>query len=116
MDSIEANIHSQLAVLDRSDPARLKFINQIVGCDLLILDDFLTTPINGETANELFNLLAAREGKGSTMVTSQFSPEDWYESMPDRVVAESLLNRLVGGAEIVNIEGTNMRIKLTGST
>ena len=70
----------------------------------------------GETANELFNLLAAREGKGSTMVTSQFSPEDWYESMPDRVVAESLLNRLVGGAEIVNIEGTNMRLKPTVST
>lgn len=111
-----ADLASQLAVLERSDPARLKFINQIVGCDLLILDDFLTTPINGETANELFNLLAAREGKGSTMVTSQFSPEDWYESMPDRVVAESLLNRLVGGAEIVNIEGTNMRLKPTVST
>ena len=58
-----AELASQLAVLDRSDPARLKFINQIVGCDLLILDDFLTTPINGEIANELFNLLAAREGK-----------------------------------------------------
>ncbi|MDP9831587.1 ATP-binding protein [Trueperella abortisuis] len=110
-----ADLADQLAVLDRSDPARLKFINQIVGCDLLVLDDFLTTPISGETANELFNLLAAREGRGSTMVTSQFAPEDWYESMPDRVVAESLLNRLVGGAEIVNVDGPNMRLAPTVS-
>lgn len=111
-----SHLADQLAVLDHADPARLKFITQIVGCDLLVLDDFLTTPISGETANELFNLLAAREGKGSTMVTSQFEPEDWYESMPDRVVAESLLNRLVGGAEIVNIDGPNMRLKPTVSS
>lgn len=108
-----ADLAAQLAVLEHGDPARLKFINLIVGCDLLVLDGFLTTPISGETANELFNLLAAREGRGSTMITSQFEPDEWYDSMPDRVVAESLLNRLVGGAEIVNIDGPNMRLKPT---
>lgn len=93
----------------------MKFTNQIVSCDLLVLDDFLTTPISGETSIELFNLLAAREGRGSTMVTSQFEPDEWYDSMTDRVVAESLLNRLIGGAEIVNIDGPNMRLKPTVS-
>ena len=108
-----AHLADQLAVYDHKDPARLDFLTQIVGCDLLVLDDFLTTPISGATANEIFNLLAAREGKGSTIVTSQFTPEEWYASMPDRVVAESLLNRLIGGAEIINIDGPNMRLKPT---
>ncbi|QCB28916.1 transposase/IS protein [Corynebacterium endometrii] len=110
-----ADLANQLAVLEHGDPARLQFTNQIVSCDLLVLDDFLTTPISGETSIELFNLLAAREGRGSTMVTSQFEPDEWYDSMPDRVVAESLLNRLIGGAEIVNIDGPNMRLKPTVS-
>lgn len=110
-----ADLAEQLAVLEHGDPVRSKFTNQIVGCDLLVLDNVLTTPINGETSIELFNLFAAREGRGSTMVTSQFEPDEWYNSMPDRVVAESLLNRLVGGAEIVNIDGPNMRLKPTRS-
>lgn len=44
------------------------------------------------------------------MITSQFVPEQWYESIPDKVVAESLLNRLIGGAEIINLDGPNMRL------
>ncbi len=101
--------------MDYHDPKRVQFINQITTTDLLVLDDFLTTPISADTANVLFNILAAREGRGSTMVTSQFNPEEWYTSMADKVVAESLLNRLVGGAEIINLDGPNMRLKPTMS-
>ena len=74
-----------------------------------MLDDFLTTPITSETAAELLNILAAREGHGSTVVTSQFDPEDWYKSLHDAVIAESILNRIVSNAEIVQLDGPNMR-------
>ena len=75
----------------------------------LVLDDFLTTPITSETAAELLNILAAREGRGSTAVTSQFDPEDWYKSLHDAVIAESILNRIISNAEIVQLAGPNMR-------
>lgn len=91
----------------------MEFLNQVTATDLLVLVDFLTTPVNADTANTLFNILAAREGRGSTMVTSQFNPQEWYTSMADKVVAESLLNRLVGGAEIINLDGPNMQLKPT---
>lgn len=110
-----AELADLLAVFDHTDPARLKFIQRVVNVDLLVLDDFLTTPISAATANELFNLLAAREQRGSTMVTSQFTPDEWYTSIPDKVVAESILNRLIGGAEIINIDGPNMRLKPTSN-
>ncbi|MFP7364410.1 ATP-binding protein [Corynebacterium callunae] len=109
------DLAARLAVMDYHDPKRVQFINQITTTDLLVLDDFLTTPISADTADVLFNILAAREGRGSTMVTSQFNPEEWYTSMADKVVAESLLNRLVGGAEIINLDGPNMRLKPTMS-
>lgn len=107
------DLAAQLAVMDYHDPKRLQFVNQITTTDLLVLDDFLTTPISPDTANMLFNILSAREGRGSTLVTSQFNPEEWYTSMTDKVVAESLLNRLVGGAQIISLDGPNMRLSPT---
>lgn len=103
------DLANQLAVLDRADPTRLQFLGKLHNCDLLVLDDFLTTPITGETAAELLNILAARDGRGSTAVTSQFDPEDWYKSLHDAVIAESILNRIISNAEIVQLTGPNMR-------
>ncbi|MFW9244725.1 hypothetical protein ACOJAT_14635, partial [Corynebacterium striatum] len=39
------------------------------------------------------------------------TPKDWYASIPDAVIAESILNRLVVGAEIITLEGPNMRLE-----
>ncbi len=103
------DLANQLAVPHHADPARLRFLGELHSCDLLVLDDFLTTPITSETAAELLNILAAREGRGSTAVTSQFDPEDWYKSLHDAVIAESILNRIISNAEIVQLAGPNMR-------
>lgn len=103
------DLANQLAVYHRADAERLKFLTGLHSCDLLVLDDFLTTPITSETAAELLNILAAREGRGATVVTSQFDPEDWYKSLHDAVIAESILNRIVSNAEIVQLNGPNMR-------
>ncbi|MCT2339569.1 ATP-binding protein [Corynebacterium sp. p3-SID1056] len=101
---------AELAVLQPDDPIRLKFIQHLHDVDVLVLDDFLTTPIDAATAHQLLNILAGREGKVSTIVTSQFTPQEWYKSIPDAVISESILNRLVSGAEIITLEGPNMRL------
>ena len=87
----------------------MDFLTDLHNCDVLILDDFLTTPITQETAAELLNILAARDGRGSTLVTSQFDPPDWYKTLHDAVIAESILNRIVASAEIIQLNGPNMR-------
>ncbi|HEY4557983.1 MAG TPA: ATP-binding protein [Enteractinococcus sp.] len=103
------DLANRLAVLHHSDPRRLDFLQALHDCEVLVLDDFLTTPISGETAGEILNILAAREHRGSTVVTSQFDPEDWYKSLHDAVIAESILNRLVSTSELVQLDGPNMR-------
>ncbi len=103
------DLANRLAVYQRQDTRRLAFLDSLHACDLLVLDDFLTTPITGQTAAELLNILAAREGRGSTLVTSQLDAEDWYRSLHDAVIAESILNRIVSTAELLQLDGPNMR-------
>lgn len=98
-------------VLRHNDTARMEFLQDLHLADVLVLDDFLTTPIDAATAHQLLNILAEREHRGSTIVTSQFTPDEWYKSIPDAVIAESILNRLVVGAEIITLEGPNMRLE-----
>ena len=104
------SLANQLAVLHHSDPERVKFLEAIHNTDVLVLDDFLTTPINEATAHQLLTIIAERENRGATIVTSQFAPIEWCKSIPDAVIAESILNRLAVGAEIITLEGDNMRL------
>lgn len=97
-------------MLHHSDPQRVKFLEAIHNTDVLVLDDFLTTPINEATAHQLLTIIAERENRGATIVTSQFAPIEWCKSIPDAVIAESILNRLAVGAEIITLEGDNMRL------
>src|SRR5699024_3685863 len=90
------DLANQLAVLGSNSPHRLDFLTDLHNCDVLLLDDLLTTPIPQEIASELLNILAARDGRGSTLVTSQFDPPDWYKTLNDAVIAESILIRIVG--------------------
>lgn len=103
------DLGNRLAVYQPSDPSGLKFLDSLRNCDVLVLDDFLTTPITTATTAKILNILASREGHGATIVTSQFDPEDWYKSLHDAVIAESILSRLVSVSEIVQLDGPNMR-------
>ena len=103
------DLANRLAVYHRSDPERIAFLEDLHDCAILVLDDFLTTPITPDAAGELLNILAGREGRGATIVTSQFDPEDWYKSLHDAVIAESILNRIVSTSELIQLDGPNMR-------
>lgn len=43
------------------------------------------------------------------MVTPQFDSSDWYKSRQYMVIAESILNRIVARAEIIALDGPNIR-------
>ena len=58
---------------------------------------------------DIEHILASRDGHGSTVVTSQFDPEEWYRSLHDAGIAQSILNRIVSNAELVQLNGPNMR-------
>ena len=85
-------------------------LDRFSGPDLLILDDFFTTPIeNPLNAVDLFEILEAREGRGSTLIASQLEPDQWYLRINSELCADSILNRVVEHARFLDIKGPNMR-------
>jgi DNA replication protein DnaC len=77
--------------------------------DLLILDDFFTTPVSERGIIDLFEIVESREGSGATAFASQIDPDEWYLRIDAEVVADSTLNRIVKRARLIDIDGPNMR-------
>jgi DNA replication protein DnaC len=84
-------------------------MDKIAGVDLLIIDDFFTTPVSERAVIDLFEILEAREGLGATMFASQIDPAEWYLRIDAEVIADFILNRITKRARFIDIEGPNMR-------
>lgn len=94
----------------RSEGRACDALDRFAKPDLLILDDFFTTPIeNPLNAVDLFEILEAREGRGSTMFASQLEPDQWYLRINSELCADSILSRAVEHARVIDIKGPNMR-------
>lgn len=97
-------------VIARADAiAHQDLLNELSGADLLIIDDFLTIGIDESAASDLFAILANREHKRPTMIASQSGPDYWVRTLPERVAADSIVNRLANNARKINLGTTDMR-------
>ena len=77
--------------------------------ELLIVDDFMTTPISTQNSVDLFEIMEAREGRCATVIASQLEPNEWYLRIEGELMADSILNRIATGARYIDLEGPNMR-------
>ena len=76
---------------------------------LLIVDDFMTTPVTTRNAVDLFEIMEAREGRAATLIASQLEPNEWYLRIEGELMADSILNRVATGARYIDLDGPNMR-------
>ena len=58
-----------------------------------------------------FQLMSRRYERGSSVLTSNKSFEEWGEIFGDEVMATALIDRLVHHCHIVNIRGNSYRMK-----
>lgn len=97
-------------VLARTDAiAHQQMLNQLSNVDLLVIDDFLTIGIDSDAAADLFAILANREHRLPTMIASQTGPAHWVADLPDRVAADSIVNRLANRARTITLGDVDMR-------
>ena len=97
-------------VIARSDGiAHRSLLNELSETDLLIIDDFLTVGIDSDAASDLFAILANREHRLPTVIGSQTGPGHWVGELPDRVAADSIVNRLANHARTINLGQIDMR-------
>lgn len=68
-------------------------------------------PVDKTGANLLFQLLAKRYEKYSTIVTSNQQFSKWGEVLSDATLASAILDRLLHHSYVFNITGNSYRIK-----
>ena len=57
----------------------------------------------------MFAVLANREHRLPTVIASQSGPGYWVEALPDRVAADSIVNRLANHSRTINLGTVDMR-------
>lgn len=85
-----------------------KVIKAYQNIDLLILDEFLLSPVSTEQTRELLEIIEARNVKGSVIFCTQFDPKGWYSRIGnecDATICEAIIDRIVHNAYEVMIEG-----------
>lgn len=96
------------AHLENRLESRLKFFSKY---KLLIIDEVGFLPLDSESANLLFQLVARRYEKNSTIVTTNKPLSKWSETFGDPVITNAILDRLLHHSYVFNITGDSYRIK-----
>ena len=87
---------------------RIKFFSKY---KLLIIDEVGFLPLDIESSNLLFQLIAKRYEKNSTIVTTNKPLSRWGEIFGEPVSANAILDRLLHHSNVINIVGRSYRIK-----
>ena len=76
---------------------------------LIIIDDWGVAPLNAAERHLLFELIEARDKKGSMLITSQYAVKDWYDAFQDPTIADATLDRIVHQAHEIDLKGGSIR-------
>lgn len=96
------------AVVSHTLAIRLEILSRL---DLLIIDELGYLPMDKQRANLFFQLVCQRYEKGSIVVTSNKTFNQWGEIFGDDVIASAILDRLLHHCHIIPIQGASYRIK-----
>lgn len=99
--------------LARGDGRHARLLKTLSRVDLLILDDWGLAVLTANQRIDLLEILEDRQGRGSTIVTSQIPVDQWHDVIGDPTLADAILDRLVHNAHRLTLTGDSMR-RLSG--
>jgi DNA replication protein DnaC len=105
-----AKLFSKLR-MSKADGTYLKELNRIEKQDLIIIEDLGLQPIDKQNQLFLLDIIEDRNGKKSTIVTSQLPVNKWHDIIEDSTIADAILDRIVHTAQRIELKGESMRKK-----
>ncbi len=95
----------------RGDGSHLKLLDKLSRVQLLILDDFLLTPLSESERRDILEIAEGRYDIAATVIASQCPVKDWYPAIGDPTLADAICDRLLHNAYRLELRGDSMRRK-----
>ena len=96
------------ALLENRLESRMKFFAKY---KVLIIDEIGYMPIDADSANLFFQLIARRYEKHCTIITTNMPFSKWGEIFGSPTLANAVLDRLLHHSQIISIKGPSYRLK-----
>ena len=96
------------ALMENRLESRLKFFAKY---KLLIIDEIGYMPIDQDSANLFFQLIAKRYERNSTIITTNTPFSRWGEIFGSTTLANAVLDRLLHHSSVISIKGPSYRLK-----
>jgi DNA replication protein DnaC len=95
----------------KADNSYYQKVNYYLEPDLLILDELGFKKLPSYSADDFFEIISKRYEKGSLIITTNKSFENWGEIFSDHILASAILDRIVHYSTIFKISGPSYRAK-----
>ena len=95
----------------RGDGSHLKALARLSRVQLLVIDDFLLTPLSDDERRDLLEVVEDRYQAGATIIVSQCPVKDWHPNIGDPTLADAICDRLLHNAFKIDMKGDSMRTK-----
>lgn len=93
----------------RGEGSQLKALGRLAKTQLLIIDDFLLTPMSAQERKDFLEIIEDRHGVSATVITSQCPIRDWHQAIGDATLADAICDRLLHNACKIELKGPSLR-------
>lgn len=93
----------------RANGSYSRHLARLLNVDLLVLDDFGLQPVSAQAGQDLYEIICERYERGSIIVTSNRSFDEWPEMFGNDLLASAGLDRLTHHAHTMIIRGQSYR-------
>ena len=108
--SVGEMLHSLNA--SKADNSYFQKVGFYLAPDLLILDELGFKKLPNYSADDFFEIISKRYEKGSIIITTNKSFEQWSDIFSDNILASAILDRIVHHSDVIKINGPSYRAKL----
>lgn len=95
----------------RGDGSHLRLLGRLAKAQLLIVDDFLITPMSDVERKDFLEILEDRYATTATVLTSQCPVKEWHAAIGEPTLADAICDRLVHNAYKIELRGESIRKK-----
>lgn len=97
--------------ISKADNTYYQKLQEYLKVDLLILDELGFKKLPNYSADDFFEIISKRYEKGSVIITTNKSFEQWGDIFADNILSSAIIDRVVHYSSIIKINGPSYRKK-----